>query len=154
MRVKRFLLFFTTIVCSFCVAAAVFAGDRADAFTDTEQYRSIDKAAGITLTALHDGSADHSAAGGAAPALSGPRSAPERRYSLIDRSSEMFLVLSVVEKRVGNEKLLKRIRDKLPELSDDRLQMIASFSEKIDADDHSVQTDIAFLILTTLIIFS
>ena len=150
MRVKRFLLFFTTIVCSFCVAAAVFAGDRADAFTDTEQYLS----AGITLTALHDGSADHSAAGGAAPALSGPRSAPERRYSLIDRSSEMFLVLSVVEKRVGNEKLLKRIRDKLPELSDDRLQMIASFSEKIDADDHSVQTDIAFLILTTLIIFS
>jgi hypothetical protein len=32
--------------------------------------------------------------------------------------------------------------------------MIASLSEKIDADDHSAQTDIAFLLLTTLIIFS
>jgi len=154
MRVKRFLLFFMTIVCSFSAADAVFAGDRADAAAGTEIRSSIERFDGVTLTARQDARPDDSGIGDAVSGFSGAQIASERRYSLIDRTSEMFKVLSVVEKRVGDERLLKKIKDKLPALSDDRLQMIASLSEKIGADDHSAQTDIAFLILTTLIIFS
>jgi hypothetical protein len=154
MEIKKFLLFFMVIVCSFCVADAVFAGDTPEAAAGIEHRGSFDGVKGATLTAWEDARQDHAAARGAAPVFSGVHAAAERHYSLIDRSSEMFKVLSVVEKRVGNERLLKKIRDKLPALSDDRLKMIASLSEKIDADDHSAQTDIAFLLLTTLIIFS
>lgn len=35
-----------------------------------------------------------------------------------------------------------------------RMRMRASLSERIAADDHGARVDIAFLILTTLIIFS
>jgi hypothetical protein len=66
----------------------------------------------------------------------------------------MFTVLSVLEKRVGDQRLLGKIRDKLPTLSEDRLRMIASLSERVAVDDHSAKTDIAFLLLTALIIFS
>lgn len=71
-----------------------------------------------------------------------------------DHSSEMFRVLSVIGNRVGDETLLKKIADKLPAMSDDRLQMVASLSERIAAEDHGAKSDIAFLLLTTLIIFS
>jgi hypothetical protein len=154
MRGKRLLLFFMTIVCSFCVAGAVFAVDGTDVVAEAKPHNGIDRGDGVVMTARQDARQDDAGTGSTASVFSGTHVVSGSRYSLIDRTSEMFKVLSVVERRVGDEKLLKKIRDKLPALSDDRLQMIASLSEKIVADDHSARTDIAFLILTTLIILS
>lgn len=141
-----------TIVCFFGIADAVFARSATDlASTDNNVTIMGD---GDMQVARSDARAGNSSVYDIISGLSRTHAVSGTYNTPVDHSSEMFQVLTVIEKRVGDETLLKKIADKLPAMSDDRLQMIASLSERIAAEDHGAKTDIAFLLLTTLIVFS
>ncbi|MHB8883067.1 MAG: hypothetical protein ACYC69_16350 [Thermodesulfovibrionales bacterium] len=63
-------------------------------------------------------------------------------------------ILTLVKQRSDDPKVLGRIRHKLAGLPDDKLQMISSLSERILARAGKTGTDVAYLLMTTLIILS
>lgn len=152
MRTERILLFFVTIICSSIIAGVAFAGD--------VKWSTGPKGASITLGADGAGytTGHYMLAVSGAPervsGLSDTKDLSERRYFLMDHAAEMFKVISVIEKKVADKKLRKKLEDKLPALSDNRLKLAASLSEQIAGDGHSAKKDFAFLLLTTLIVFS
>ena len=151
MRANKILLFFVMIVCFFGITDFVFARSTIDLTGTRNITVRGDGDARISrrvARAVNPGINDMASGLSIAHKVSGTRNAP------IARSPEMIKILSVIEKRVENKALLKKIADKLTVISDDRLQTIASLSEQIDAEEHGAKTDIAFLLLTTLIVFS
>lgn len=151
MRTVRILLFSMTIIFSFVIADAAFAGyNNGTAGPDKD---SVTLGAGAAGNAT--GHYELSTAGtlGMSGSLSS-QSVSERRYSLIDHSTEMFKVISALEKKVADGRLRKKLEDKLAALSDNRLKLAASLSEQIADGGHSAKKDFAFLLLTTLIVFS
>jgi len=79
---------------------------------------------------------------------------PAHQLSLLERRSDMFKVLSVLEKRIGDRELIEKVRHKLPELSEKRLKMIASLSDRMEGSSREPEHNVAFLLIATLIIFS
>src|SRR5512135_3403279 len=71
-----------------------------------------------------------------------------------NHTSEVFKILSVLAGRIEDPKLIQKVKDKLSTLREDRLRVVVSLSERITDGDRGVETDIAFFLLTTLIIFS
>lgn len=71
-----------------------------------------------------------------------------------NHTSEVFRILSVLEGRIEDPKLIQKVKDKLSTLREDRLRVVVSLSERITDGDRGAETDIAFFLLTTLIIFS
>jgi hypothetical protein len=86
--------------------------------------------------------------------VSGSSELPQRRFSLIEKRTDLFKVLSVLEKRISDSVLLDKVRHKLPELSQERLSMIASLSDRMEGSRQDPGNNIAFLLIATLIIFS
>jgi hypothetical protein len=68
--------------------------------------------------------------------------------------ADLRKVLSVVEHRTKDEKVLERMRDKLSSLGDRELHLAASLCERIARDDDSAGADFAFSIVTALIVLS
>jgi hypothetical protein len=66
---------------------------------------------------------------------------------------DMFKVLSVIRRHTGDRKLLEKVKYRLSTMSDSRLRLAVSLSERA-SDGHGVRTDIAFFLLSTLIVFS
>jgi hypothetical protein len=85
--------------------------------------------------------------GTAAPFL--PRAGHE-----FDHRAELRKVLSVVEHRTKDGKVLERMREKLSAMSDRNLRLAASLCERIAHDDDSAGADFAFSIVTALIVLS
>ena len=79
---------------------------------------------------------------------------PADQLSLLERRSDMFKVLTVLEKRIGDRDLIDKVRHKLPELSEKRLAMVASLSDRMEGSRREPEHNIAFLLIATLIIFS
>ena len=79
---------------------------------------------------------------------------PTHKLSLFERRFDMFKVLSVLEKRIGERELIEKVRHKLPELSETRLKMIASLSDHMEGSSREPEHNVAFLLIATLIIFS
>lgn len=151
MRAKKISFFLVMIVCFFGITDFAFARSTIDLTRTRNITVKCDEDARIIRRdelALNSGI--HYMVSGLSMThkVSGTRNAP------LARSSEMIKILSVIEKRVENEALLKKIADKLTDMSNDRFQTIASLSERIAAEEHGTKTDIAFLLLTTLIVFS
>jgi hypothetical protein len=67
---------------------------------------------------------------------------------------DMFKVLSVIGLHTGDRKLLEKVKYKLSTMSHDRLRLAVSLSERLSDDSRGVRRDIAFFLLTTLIVFS
>jgi hypothetical protein len=65
----------------------------------------------------------------------------------------MFKVLSVIGRHTGDPELLEKVKCKLSTMSDSRLRLAVSLSERA-SDGQGVRTDIAFFLLSTLIVFS
>jgi hypothetical protein len=65
----------------------------------------------------------------------------------------MFKVLSVIARRTGDRELLEKVKYKLSTMNDNRLRLAVSLSERA-SDGEGVRTDIAFFLLSTVIIFS
>ena len=88
------------------------------------------------------------------PGLSLAYDGARYKYSLLDHSAEMFKVLSALKTRVRDRRLFEKIAEKLPTLSDERLRIVVSLSDRMSAGGESAKKDFAFLLLTTLIVFS
>ncbi|NJD57342.1 MAG: hypothetical protein FIA94_13205 [Nitrospirae bacterium] len=78
----------------------------------------------------------------------------QRQYSLLEKRADMFRVLSVLETRIGDSVLLGKVKHKLPELSEKRLKMISSLSDRMEGSKQEPGNNVAFLLIATLIIFS
>lgn len=153
MRVKMLLIFFITITCSATLPGKGFAEDVKESVSATNNNAMTIRADGFQKINLRDslgGDSDIHHTG--TESLGLPRS--NAHVSVSRHTLEVSKVLSVIEKRVGDQKLVKKIKDKLPTVSEERLHMLASLSERIADDKQSAKTEIAFLLLTTLIIFS
>ena len=84
-----------------------------------------------------------------------------RKYQIVAGSDDkVYLkddiskILSVLEKKTGDQKLVEKAKDKLSTLSGGEIQLISSLCGQISHDSYSAGADIAFLLITTLIVFS
>jgi hypothetical protein len=75
-------------------------------------------------------------------------------YQQIHRETDVMKIMSVLEKRVGDQKLLEKAKEKLSTLRGPEFSLITSLSEQITKEGDRPGVDIAFLLLTALIIFS
>lgn len=72
----------------------------------------------------------------------------------IGHRGDLQKVLSVVEHRTKDGKVMEKMREKLSTLGDRELHLAASLCERIARDDDSARSDIAFSIVTALIVLS
>ena len=68
--------------------------------------------------------------------------------------SGILRVLSLIEKKTDDQMVLKQIRHKLTNIGEERLRMITSLSDRIISKGPEAESEVAFLLLTALIIFS
>jgi len=78
----------------------------------------------------------------------------ESNHYSVNRKDDISKILSVLEKKTGDQKLVEKAKDKLFTLSRREIQLITSLCERISHDSYSAGADIAFLLIITLIIFS
>ena len=76
-----------------------------------------------------------------------------RKHYLVNRKNDISNILSVLEKKTGDRKLVEKAKDKLSNLSGGEIKLISSLCERISHDSQSAGADIAFLLIITLIIF-
>jgi hypothetical protein len=81
--------------------------------------------------------------------LAAPRTDPER-----DHAGDRQKVLAVVASRTHNGKVLEKFKDKLEVLNDRKLQLVVSLCERIVRDDDAAGADIAFSLVTALVVLS
>ena len=68
---------------------------------------------------------------------------------------EMLKILPVLEDKIGNKKLLEKSKEKIFTMNSRELHLVASLCEKIsDEKQKTVSADIAFLLVTALIVLS
>ena len=70
------------------------------------------------------------------------------------RGEEISMILKVLENKMGNQKIPQKALDKLLSLSDEQIGLIASLSERIADNTRSVGADVAFLLITALLVWS
>jgi hypothetical protein len=70
------------------------------------------------------------------------------------RETDVMKILSVLEKKIGDQKSLEKAKEKLFALRDSQFHLIASLSEQIAREGDKPGVDIAFLLITALIILS
>lgn len=71
-----------------------------------------------------------------------------------NRKGDMLKILSVLESKMEGERIPEKARDKLSTLGDGQLRLMASLSELVADDGHRAAADIAFLLITALIVLS
>lgn len=79
---------------------------------------------------------------------------PADQLSLLEKHSDIFKVLFVLGKCINDRDLIEKVRHKLPELSEKRLRIIASLSDRMEGSRQEPEHNLAFLLIATLIIFS
>lgn len=92
--------------------------------------------------------------------VTGSRS--DNPYHIIPRKTDMFRILSVLENRIDMQnlpeeekiKLLGMAKNKLFTLDDSQIQLLASLSNRITNNSHTTAGDVAFLLITALIVLS
>ena len=67
---------------------------------------------------------------------------------------EMLKILPVLEEKIENKKLLDKSTEKILAMNSRELHLVASLCEKISDEGQTVSTDIAFLLVTALIVLS
>ncbi len=70
------------------------------------------------------------------------------------READAMKVLSVLGKKIGDQKLLEKTKEKLLTLKDSEFVLITSLSEQINLEGQGPGLDIALLLITALIILS
>lgn len=68
--------------------------------------------------------------------------------------ANVLKILSVLENKMRDQQLLEKAKDKLFTLSDRQTRLIASLSDRIANEGNTAGADIAFLLITALIVFS
>jgi hypothetical protein len=82
------------------------------------------------------------------------KSNADEEYRGMHRETDMAKILSVLEKKVDDQKMLDRARQKLLTLQEPQFSLIASLSEQIVKEGDQPGVDIAFLLITILIVLS
>ena len=72
----------------------------------------------------------------------------------IGREPDVLKILSVLEGKIKNQKSLVKAREKLLNLKESEFALITSLSEQITKEGETPAVDIAFLLITALIILS
>ncbi len=72
----------------------------------------------------------------------------------LHREIDRLKILFVLENKMGNKKLLEKAMVKLTTLDEWQMQLITSLSDRIAHEGNTTGADIAFLLMTVLIIFS
>ena len=75
-------------------------------------------------------------------------------FNLSYHEDERSKIRSILEKKISDKQLLERINAKLFALSDEKIGLISSLCEPISHNSRSASANVAFLLITTLIIFS
>lgn len=154
MKASGILQFFLIVLCVFFAANNAFAGYTNWKYGADKGGVAVSTGSEVPAVAGQDMTGQGAVKWDMTPRLSLIHAGPRYEYSLLDHSAEMFKVLSALRTRVKDERLFKKIAEKLPTLSDERLRIAVSLSDRMSTGGHSVKKDFAFLLLTTLIVFS
>ncbi len=139
-----FFLFFFIFNSSAAIAGAVSPGINTD-----RQDRGILKNFKLRLTGAEDSLRK------SAVVLDNP-------YNKTRRRTSMFKILSALEDKMEvqnlpeeeKSKLLGKAKNKLFVLDDSQIELLVSLSDRITTDRHSPAGDVAFLLVTALIVLS
>ncbi len=63
-------------------------------------------------------------------------------------------ILPVLEDKIHNQKLLEKSKEKVYGMGDREIKLVAALCEKISDEGETVSSDIAFLLVTALIVLS
>lgn len=63
-------------------------------------------------------------------------------------------ILPVLEDKIHDQKLLEKSREKIYGMGDREIRLVAALCEKISGEGETVSSDIAFLLVTALIVLS
>jgi hypothetical protein len=63
-------------------------------------------------------------------------------------------ILPVLEEKIGDRKLIEKSKEKLRLMSDREIRLVSALCERIPAEESSVGGDIAFFLVTALIVLS
>lgn len=67
---------------------------------------------------------------------------------------EMLKILPVLEEKIGDKNLLKKSKEKILAMDSRELRLVAALCERISDEKQTVSSDIAFLLVTALIVLS
>lgn len=87
-------------------------------------------------------------------ALSEPYGISSKKPLFDHRTAEYLKIQWVLEKNIADKSIVKKMTNKLTALNDKQIKLICSLCDRISSDSHSACADVAFLLLTTLIVFS
>ena len=138
MKRRKIVLFLITVISAVCVSVVCYGAEQRQASAEYDKSLS-------TLAMNDYNRATLQASFGASLG---------REAVSPGQPSDMVRVFSLFETKIGDQRVLSRIRYKLSLLSEERLRTLASLSERIIREGREAQADVAFLLLTTLIIFS
>ncbi len=79
---------------------------------------------------------------------------PDNAVTFGPAYSRVLKVISLLEKKTDDPKVIDRLRRKISALGEKRLQMVSSLSDRILSKGHTAEADVAFLLVTALIVFS
>ncbi|MDA8084439.1 MAG: hypothetical protein M0024_12350 [Nitrospiraceae bacterium] len=79
---------------------------------------------------------------------------PDTAVTFGQTDSRVLKVISLLEKKTDDPKVIGRLRSKISALGEKRLQMVSSLSDRILSKEHTAESDVAFLLVTALIVFS
>jgi len=93
------------------------------------------------------------------PAIGSPAHGAEaaQRQSIIREPAlkvEMLKILPVLEERIGDRNLLEKSKEKIFAMNSTELHLAAALCEKISDEGQTASSDIAFLLVTALIVLS
>jgi len=80
---------------------------------------------------------------------------PENRWGNQYKKStdqhEVGKIVSVLEERIEDQRLLQKAKEKLSAMSEEEVHLIARLGERFHSESHTADGDIAFLLVTVLI---
>ncbi len=69
-------------------------------------------------------------------------------------NGEIHKIIPVLEDKIHNQKLLEKSKEKINGMGDREIRLVAALCEKISCEGETVSSDIAFLLVTALIVLS
>ena len=76
------------------------------------------------------------------------------QYTGITQKQDVLAIVTVLEDRIGDDRLLQKAEEKLSTMSGQEIRLMASLCERIPAESITASADVAFLLITVLIILS
>ncbi len=151
MRKSKMFSLFVAMICTFCFAGTGLAVEIEKTTAGADETSIKTQPHGFQRVDLSDTGGSELAVMTGRTADAGPSS---EQVGPTDLREDIFKVLAVLGHRTGDKRLLEKAKYKLTGMSESRLRLAVSLSERADDNGPRAETDIAFLLLTALIVFS